>query len=364
MTVNSWQVEVDRVTGADWSPLIELFDDANLYQTAAYGGVRWGAKNLSRIVLRRDGEVRAIAQLRIVRPTPLKFGIAYLRWGPLWERRGCETDPEVPERMARAIHEEYVTRRKLCLRIIPNAFAGTARATAFQAAFSECERQLPQPGNTYRTFVLDLAPTLEEMRSRLDKKWRNQLNRAENNDLRVTAGDGIDEYRAFSEIYSEMRRRKSFDTTVDEREFERIQETLPPSQRMRVLLCREKGTLVAGMVASAMGNSAIYMLGATSDAGLNAKGAYLLQWALIGWLRGRGVVSYDLGGIDPEANPGVYHFKKGLSGVDTTQISPLTASGSAVSSWMVDAGSWLQRRRRGPSKPATSNLLKQPATRA
>jgi hypothetical protein len=117
------------------------------------------------------------------------------------------------------------------------------------------------------------------------------------------------------------------------------------------------------MVASAMGNSAIYMLGATSDAGLNAKGAYLLQWTLIGWLRGRGVVSYDLGGIDPEANPGVYHFKKGLSGVDTTQISPLTASGSAVSSWMVDAGSWLQRRLRGSSKPATSSLLKQPAAR-
>ena len=74
MTVNIWQVEVDRVTDADWSPLIELFDDANLYQTAAYGGVRWGAKNLSRIVLRRDGEVRAIAQLRIVRPLCWRLG--------------------------------------------------------------------------------------------------------------------------------------------------------------------------------------------------------------------------------------------------------------------------------------------------
>jgi hypothetical protein len=363
MTANDWQVEVDHATDADWSHMVELFDDANLYQTAAYGGVRWGAKNLSRIVLRRDDEIMAIAQLRILRPTPLKFGIAYLRWGPLWERRGCEINTEVPERMAQAIHEEYVRRRKLCLRIIPNAFAGTARATTFQSAFSECERQLPLPGNTYRTFVLDLAPPLEEMRSRLDKKWRNQLNRAEKNDLIVTAGNGIDEYRAFRDIYSEMRRRKSFDTTVNEQEFARIQETLPLSQRMLVLLCREKGTLVAGMVASAMGNSAIYLLGATSDAGLNAKGAYLLQWTLIGWLRERGVASYDLGGIDPEGNPGVYHFKKGLSGLDTIQISPLTASGCVVSSWMVDAGSWLQRRLPGSSKPATSNLLNQPAAR-
>ena len=80
---------------------------------------------------------------------------------------------------------------------------------------------------------------------------------------------------------------------------------------------------VAGLVASAMGDSAIYLLGATSDAGLNSKGAYLLQWTLIPWLKERGVKSYDLGGIDPEGNPGVYHFKRGLSGIDTCQIQPL-----------------------------------------
>ena len=363
MSSSSWQVEVDRVTDADWSQLIELFDDANLYQTAAYGGVRWGAKNLSRIVLRRDGEVRAIAQLRIVRPTPLKFGIAYLRWGPLWERRGCPVDPEIPEHMARAIQDEYVARRKLFLRIVPNAFAGTFRAAVFQSAFSTLERRRSDSGTTYRTFVLDLNPSLEEIRKRFDPKWRNKLSGAERNSLTVVAGDGVKEYRAFCQIYSEMRRRKTFDTTVDATEFERIQQALPPSQRMRVLLCREKGTPVAGLVASAMGNSAIYLLGATNDAGLNTKGAYLLQWTLIGWLRERGVSWYDLGGIDPEANPGVYQFKKGLSGLDTSQIASLTASESAVSSWMVEAGSRLHRRLRGSSKPATSNLLKQPAAR-
>lgn len=360
MTENNWQVEVDQASDSEWSHLIELFEDANLYQTAAYGGVCWGARNLSRIVLRRGREVRAVAQLRIIRPTPLKFGIAYLRWGPLWERRGCPADAEVPGRIALAIQEEYVARRRLFLRIVPNAFSGTSRATAFEAAFSECKRQLPQPGNIYRTFVLDLTSPLEEIRSRLDKKWRNQLSRAEKNDLIVTAGDGIDEYRAFRDIYSEMRRRKSFDTTVDEQEFERIQQALPSSQRMLVLICRENGIPVAGLVASAMGNSAIYLLGATGDAGLNAKGAYLLQWTLIGWLRERGVVLYDLGGINPEANPGVYHFKKGLSGLDMTHISPLTASGSAVSVWLVDAGSWLRRRLHGSSQPAASTLVKVP----
>jgi hypothetical protein len=89
------------------------------------------------------------------------------------------------------------------------------------------------------------------------------------------------------------------------------------------------------VVASAMGDSAIYLLGATSDDGLNAKGAYLLQWTLIQWLKENCFKWYDLGGIDPEGNPGVYSFKRGLSGADVSQLTPLVACNSAVSSAIV-----------------------------
>ena len=41
---------------------------------------------------------------------------------------------------------------------------------------------------------------------------------------------------------------------------------------MRILICEDKGVPVAGLVASAMGDSAIYFLGATSNDGLNSKG--------------------------------------------------------------------------------------------
>lgn len=365
MAENAWHAEVDRANDSEWSMLLDLFGDANLYQTAAYGSVRWGAGNLSRIVLRRGNQVRAVAQLRVVRPTPLKFGIAYLRWGPLWERNTCDPDPEVPARMARAIHDEYVVRRKLFLRIVPNAFSGTARAAAFQSAFLGFNRQADQPNDLrpYRTLLLDLRPSLDEIRSSLDRKWRNHLNRAEKNDLTVIDDDGIPAYRDFCNIYKQMRERKAFETTVDVEEFGRIQEALPSSQRMRTFLCYECRTAVAGLVASAIGDSAIYLLGATSDAGLHAKGAYLLQWTLMRWLKQRGVTCYDLGGIDPETNPGVYSFKKGLSGIDVCQIAPLTASGSVISSLMVGAGSALQRTLRGSSRRPNSSLLKQPAIR-
>jgi hypothetical protein len=72
-----WQVEVDRSTPAEWSQMLDLFEDANLYQTWSYGGIRWGGENLSHLVLKRAGEVVGLAQVRIVRPTRFKFGMAY-----------------------------------------------------------------------------------------------------------------------------------------------------------------------------------------------------------------------------------------------------------------------------------------------
>jgi len=158
VTNPTWQVEVDQSDSDAWSKLLEQFDDASIYQSAAYGEVRWGKKNLSRIVLKRDGEIVGIAQLRLVRPTPLKCGIAYLRWGPLWERRGHPSDPEVPARLASAIEDEYLTRRKLFVRILPNAFVGSKRADIFRTAFSQFAFESSESSEAYRTFVVDLTP--------------------------------------------------------------------------------------------------------------------------------------------------------------------------------------------------------------
>lgn len=351
------QVEVDRCAPDEWSRMIDLFNDANIYQTWPYGEIRWGSKNLSHLVLKRGGEVVGMAQLRIVRPTIFNFGMAYLRWGPLCERSGRPFHSEVVTRMADALEAEYVGRRKLLLRVVPNAFVGSSRAALIQSAFCRFNPEPAVPDNTYRTFLLDLAPGIEELRRRLDKKWRNQLSRAEKNSLKVVAGTGSEEFRIFAEIYKQMRRRKPFETTVDIEEFARIQQELTERHRMRILICEDKGMPAAGLVASAMGDSAIYLLGATSDYGLDSKGSYLLQWNLIQWLKQEGIAWYDLGGIDPIANRGVYSFKRGFSGADVVQISPMVACSSILSSTIVRTGLAVQRTFRSRMESLTSKQL-------
>lgn len=352
-----WSVEVDRATPAEWAAMLELFNDANIYQTWAYGAVHWQEKELSHLVLKMDGEVSGIAQLRIVRPAMLTYGIAYLRWGPLFERRGTTPDPNIAHKIARALEEEYVTKRKLFLRILPNAFVGSPRAEAMSLAFSRFTEEAVTPDDTYRTLVLDLVPGLDELRRKFDKKWRNRLSLAERNNLKVIVGTGAAQYEAFCTIYGQMRRRKGFESSVNIDEFRRIQASLPPSHKMQILLCEDRGELVAALIASAMGDSAIYILGATSDAGLRSQGAYLLHWTMIRRLKDQGIRWYDLGGIDPIGNPGVYSFKCGLSGNESTHMDSLIASGSIISSALVKAGLALRRTFGRPSstRSAQSN---------
>jgi len=337
------QVEVDGIDSTEWEQRLGLFEDANLYQTWSYGAVRWGQRNLSHLVLRRDREVVAMAQLRIVRPGKLKFGIAYLRWGPLCHRKGWDLESASVQVMADALYEEYARKRGLFLRILPNAFLDTPRAELFRSAFSAYRTEPFAAGDTYRTFLLDLEPPLDVLRKKLDQKWRNQLNRAEKNGLVVTETTEAEGFGVMMELFDEMWARKRFRQTSSLAEFCSIQKTLPASQRMKVFVCQDEGVPVTGLVATAIGDSGIYLFGATSNRGLKTKGSYLLQWRVIQWLKENGIRRYNLGGINPETNPGVFHFKKGLSGEDLRYMETLTACDSLASKVGIPVAHFMRR---------------------
>jgi lipid II:glycine glycyltransferase (peptidoglycan interpeptide bridge formation enzyme) len=338
---NAYSVEIDRVSEPEWSLLLRQFDDANVYQTWSYGAIRWGQAALSHLVLRRDSDAVAAAQLRIVRPRFARCGIAYLRWGPLFERRGKPIELDDVRAFAEALHHEYVRRRQLFLRILPNAFVGSERAQIVQEAFARHTKSRPDRRGE-RTLLLDLGMSLEDLRKQLDRKWRNHLNRAERNELSVTTGTAPDDWQVFSRIYRQMWARKRFDISVDVDEFGRITQDLPEQFRLLVLTCRQADEPVAGLVCSAMGHTGICLLAATSDGGMRARGSYLLQWDTVKWLKERGFRYYDLGGIDPERNPGVYSFKHGLCREDVTRIGPLEACDSVLSALCAKAADAVQ----------------------
>jgi lipid II:glycine glycyltransferase (peptidoglycan interpeptide bridge formation enzyme) len=111
---------------------------------------------------------------------------------------------------------------------------------------------------------------------------------------------------------------------------------------MQVFLCDKDGKVFNALVVAAAGDTGVYLLAATSSEGLNAKGAHLLQWRAMEWLKSRGCRWYELGGVNPEKNPGVFQFKNGMGGEDVRQIGAFELSESWMGTACVRSGEQLQ----------------------
>lgn len=311
-----FQAEIDQVTEPQWNCVLNRFRDASIYQTWTYGAIRWGADNLSHLVLRNGDDIVSAAQVRIIKFPVLKAGIGYIRWGPMWRTGGDNGGTKKFRIMLKALRDEYVHKRGLILRLVPNIRAGADDLSSVleSAGF---RKNIQQP---YRTIYLDLNLSLDELRKKLVQKWRNQLNRAEKNGLTIIEGEEDELFQHFLELQGQMRERKKYIPGVSYDEFRRMQAALPSGLKMRIMVGLHNGERIAAAICAAAGDTGIYLLGATGNNGMQLKGSYILQWRMIKWLKDNGYRYYDLGGIDPDANPGVYHFKAGLSGVETRYL--------------------------------------------
>ena len=337
-----FSVQVDGQSPESWNNILAQFSDASIYQSWAYGAVRWGERNLSHLVLHQDGQVQAAAQLRIVRLPLLPGGIAYLRWGPLCHAHGQPPFSDVVMEMASRLCAEYVVRRKHALQVLPNAFPGTERAESFLAAFEKVNLSpMPELGR-YRTVMIDLGPEASEVRQQMGRQCRKHLARSEKNDLALEVSDQPEAYRHFVRLYQGMKARKQFETAVSVDEFGRMQDSLIGSSRMHTFLAKKDGEAVGALVCSLMGNTAIYLLGATDGRARELEAGYFLHWQAMLWLKEHGARWYDLGGIDPETNPGGFQFKSCFGGVDSLQLPAHCLVENRASHLAL----WLQRWRR------------------
>jgi len=305
--------EIDAVNEGTWWEILEEFDDANIYQTWSYAVVRYGRQHTSHLVLKEKGEIVAAAESRITRVPFLDVGVAYIRWGPLWRLRNAEAKEERFRQAIRALRNEYVCTRGLVLRLFPMLF--DSDAPRFLSILEEEGFSRVGQETWHQTILVDLTRSLRDLRQGLRQHWRRGLNAAERNRLEVVEGHGDELFETFIRIYREMASRKGLAGFSSINELRAIQGLLPEKFKMKIMLCRSGDDLCAGLVCSAMGKTAIYLLGATSNSGMKSRGSYLLHWKLIeGLKRDPRVTVYDLNGVNPKTNAGMYRFKNDLSG--------------------------------------------------
>lgn len=313
-----YTVEIDQISKDEWSNLLKEFMDSTIYQTWQYGEIRWGENNLSHVVIKNNGDILSAAQIRIIKVPLLKRGIAYITYGPLWKRSGRKPDIKTFRIMLQILKKEYACSRKLLLRIRPHGFVeldSGLEQVLNKESFKVTKGMFKE---RRRTILLDLRYSPDDLRKRLDKKWRRHLKKSESENVNIVEGYDDKLFTKFKPIFDEVVSQKKFDPGVNVNEFEKIQRILPSDQKMRITILEAGGKPVSGSVCSHIGDTVTGVLGATSQEGKTLRAYYLLQWDRILWSKKVGGIFFDLAGINPQTNPSVYHFKKGLNGDEVT----------------------------------------------
>jgi lipid II:glycine glycyltransferase (peptidoglycan interpeptide bridge formation enzyme) len=333
---SAYRYEADCVSEQEWCALLDRFDDANIYQTWSHAAVISGGRNLSHVVVKKDDEVIAIVQARVAKVPWLRVGIAYIRWGPLWRRTGEETTTAHFRQALRAIRKEYVQNRGLVLRIFPIVIDD---ADASFSAILQEEGFSARRESRGRTILMDLSPDLDELREGMRAHWKRELKVAEKSKCEIVEGPNDELFGEFITIYKEMVSRKKFVEPNDIHQFREIQSRLPAKLKMTVMLAKSNGAICAGLICSAIGDTAVYLFGATSNTGTKSRGSYLLHWKLLDELKQGNVKTYNLNGINPINNPGTYKFKNDLAGdngKDVYYAGRFEAHAGSLSRWAVD----------------------------
>lgn len=333
MTVSTAQTSLETLDSDAWQKLAPLFIDDNYRASWAFAHAcaeRVGSRS-EHVGLRRDGDWTGAADVRI-KMLPLGIGgIAYVNGGPL-VRRGDDSDINRLEAALNALIAEYVERRGLILRVLApigdRAWNDSAREVFASCGFAATDRS-----RSYRTIVLDITDSAEALRKGFHQKWRNCLNKAERQGLEVEGGEDPELLDQFSALFHGFVERKGFSVDLSADFYAGVQRLHLSGERYYTSIARQEGRVVAGHVSSMLGDTCVYLLGATHPDALKTNAAYLLQWHTIETARARGLRCYDLGGIDPDGNPGVYRFKERMGGEDLEapgpfELKPRTLGGS------------------------------------
>lgn len=337
------ETKVETVDAGQWRTLARSFDDYNYRQLWEYGQACAHRRNAvsEHVRIHDNGRTLALADVRIKQMGTLG-GIAYIDGGPLV--RGNDEDATQRLRVAlEALIEEYVNHRKLLLRIQPPLGAPRWNRQAAEV-FESAGFQVNSEAKPYRTFLIDLHRDEEALMGGLAKKWRYNLRKAMKDDFVLRTGCEDELFDEFCRLHDRFREAKGFEVPLEPAFYADVQRRLPLRDRMVVSLAEKDGQVIAGHVYSALGDTAVNLFRAMTPEAAKTQVSYLLQWNAVAAAAARGFGCYDMGGIDPEGNPGVYSFKKGLGGEETAAAGPFEYGSDSLRGLLVHGAEKLYRK--------------------
>jgi hypothetical protein len=275
---------------------------AALQQDWAYGACMqligvpvWRARVL------RDGEPIALAQFIGRRLGPLAT-LALCSRGPVWLQDLSAADKALAYR---------ALRQSLPLQRPRFAFFSPDEPWQSEVGLPRWRRVI----TGYATVMLDLTPSLEELRAKLEGRWRNRLVAAESADLVVhKVGTNPGQYRWLLEQENQQREQRGFQGLPLAFMDHYIQSRKSPARTVLTLRADQGRERVAAMMFLLHGSVATYQVGWSDATGRELNAHNLLLWQAIEALKQRGIRQLDLGGVNTARSAGIARFKLGTGG--------------------------------------------------
>ncbi|MEM9016531.1 MAG: GNAT family N-acetyltransferase [Verrucomicrobiota bacterium] len=262
---------------------------------------------MSHIRVNRDGELIGAAQVKIKNLPGGKGGIADVLNGPLWRKKGTSVDVEVFRELVREIRQEYAVRRGLFVRI---------RSTETGANRDELRDILAEEGygptSAFRPagpYLLDLSPSLEEIRKNFARRWRRSLNQSEKVGMNVRWSQDQKDFDSFRRLYDEMFVRKKCRPRESVERYWRMHEQFSDDLKFHFLISELDGEPVSINVCSHIGEAGLVLFRANGFKAMETRSSFLLCWHMIQRLKEEGFRYYDCGNARA---PSLITYKEGL----------------------------------------------------
>lgn len=325
MLENMFQLKKQPYGKADeeWDAFVAQHPNGSVLQTTRWAQLKnhfgWSSH---RVWLRRDNKLVAGAQV-LFRSAALGLGrIAYVPHGPLvdWD------DEEQVEVLLNQIDVSAYEHRAGMLKMEPLLWQRDIPPERWQAL---CERfdciwdtDTIQPP---RTLIVNLEPPEEEILMAMKSKTRYNIRLAGRKGVTVREGTMAD-IPMFSRMMQVTGQRDGF--SVHEPLYYKTAYEIFAPDHAAMLVAEYEGQPLGALMVFALGDTAYYLYGASSNEERQRMPTYALQWEAMRWAKARGCTRYDLWGVPdyPEDTLeeqfaergdglwGVYRFKRGFGG--------------------------------------------------
>jgi Acetyltransferase (GNAT) domain len=291
-------------TIGEWREWLKRSTQSNWMQNWSYAQATFAFDKLrTRMALLRDDQNSPIGMVAV---QELKLGpiqIINIKRGPLWFTAADESnDVEFSKELRKEFPKSLFQR----LRWIP------ARELSGQSIAEIKKEKYKVRKETFRTKVVNLKDNIETIRSKLNQKWRNCLNKAEKQKIEVVIDDVGDTLIEFIKGYHQHKTTKKFHGPSPRFLSTELQQSCLQSDCI-IILCKKDSKVVAGGAFTITGQSMSYRAGWSTEEGRQQNAGYLILWRAVEQGKNRQLDNLDLGGILPEEAPGVTKFKEGFS---------------------------------------------------